>query len=80
MRMRRPAQGSIRRLVTPVFLAVVSLIAAIALWFAVTESDNPTRATVFGAGIEVNAVNVPAGLAVSSIRAPVADSRRIASP
>lgn len=75
MRMRRPAQGTIRRLVTPFFLALVSLITAVALWFAVTESDNPTRATVFGAGIEVRAVNVPAGLAVASIRAPVVSLR-----
>ena len=73
--MRRPAQGTIRRWLTPIFLAIVSLIAAFALWFAVTETDSPTRATVFGAGIEVKALNVPAGLAVSSIRAPVVSLR-----
>jgi YbbR domain-containing protein len=76
---RRPAQGTIRRWITPIFLAIVSLIAAFALWFAVTESDNPTRAAVFGAGIEVRAVNVPAGLAVASIRAPVVSLRVRAS-
>lgn len=75
MSARRPVPGPIRRFVTPIFLAVVSLIAAFALWFAVTESDNPTRAAVFGAGIEVRAVNVPAGLAVASIRAPVVSLR-----
>src|SRR5687767_15812466 len=73
--MRRPTRGSVRRAITPVFLAAVSLVAAFALWFAVTESDNPTRAAVFGAGIEVRAVNVPAGLAVASIRAPVVSLR-----
>ena len=73
--MRRPAQGTIRRWLTPIFLAIVSLIAAFALWFAVTETDSPTRAAVFGAGIEVKALNVPAGLAVSSIRAPVVSLR-----
>ena len=73
--MRRPAQGTIRRWITPIFLALLSLISAFALWLAVTETDNPTRAAVFGAGIEVKAVNVPAGLAVASIRAPVVSLR-----
>ena len=78
--MQRPARaGGSRRLITPVFLGVVSLIAAFALWIAVTETDSPTRAAVFGAGIEVRAVNVPAGLAVSSIRAPVVSLRVRAS-
>jgi YbbR domain-containing protein len=75
---RRP-QSTFRRYATPVFLAIVSLLAAFALWFAVTESDNPSRTAVFGAGIEVKAVNVPAGLAVSSIRAPVVSLRVRAS-
>jgi YbbR domain-containing protein len=77
--MRRPNRGSLRRAITPVFLAIISLVAAFALWIAVTQSDNPSRPAVFGAGIEVRAVNVPAGLAVASIRAPVVSLRVRAS-
>jgi YbbR domain-containing protein len=72
---RRPVQGSIRRWVTPIFLAIVSFVAAFVLWLAVTETDNPTRAALFGAGIEVRAVNVPAGFAVSTIQAQVVSIR-----
>ena len=55
------------RTVTPIALAIVSLLAAVALWVAVTDAENPRESRVFGAAIEVEAVNVPDGLAVASI-------------
>jgi YbbR domain-containing protein len=59
-----------RRVTTPIALAFLSLISAIVLWVAVTDAENPNRVSVFSGGIEVQAVNVGEGLAVSSIRDP----------
>jgi YbbR domain-containing protein len=60
-----------RKLATPLALALVSLFAAVALWVAVTEAENPNEVLVFGGSIEIGAVNVPDGRAVASIRDPV---------
>lgn len=65
--MRQLGPPAWRRIATPVALAFVSLIAAIALWVAVTDAENPGKEDVFPGGIEVKAVNVPDGLAVKSI-------------
>jgi YbbR domain-containing protein len=59
-----------RRRATPVALAFVSLITALALWIAVTDAENPGTVAVFSGGIEVKAVNVPEGFAVASVRQP----------
>jgi YbbR domain-containing protein len=64
-----------RRAATPLALGTVSLIAALALWIAVTGAENPTRVAVFRGAIEVEAVNVPEGLAVFSIENPVVSLR-----
>jgi YbbR domain-containing protein len=64
-----------RRTATPVGLALLSLVAAIALWIAVTDAENPNRIAVFSGGIEVRPVNVPDGLAVASIREPIVSLR-----
>jgi YbbR domain-containing protein len=64
-----------RRVATPLALAVVSLVAAVVLWIAVTEAENPNQVTVFSGSIEVRAVNVPDGLAVASITDPVVNLR-----
>jgi YbbR domain-containing protein len=45
----------------------VSLIAALALWVAVTDAENPRETRDFGAAIPVEAVNVADGLAVRNI-------------
>ncbi len=68
-----------RRIATPIALGMVSLAVALALWIAVTEAENPNTITVFSGSIEVEAVNVPDGLAVASIRDPVV-SVRISAP
>jgi YbbR domain-containing protein len=60
-----------RRIVTPVALALVSLLAAIALWVAVTDAENPEETFDFSGGISVRAVNIPQGLAVGSIQEDV---------
>jgi YbbR domain-containing protein len=57
--------------VTPVALAFLSLISAVALWVAVTDAENPNRTAVFPGGIEITAVNIPDGLAVKSISSNV---------
>jgi YbbR domain-containing protein len=44
------------------------LFAAIVIWIAVTDAENPSRVDVFSGAIEVQAVNVPEGLAVASVR------------
>jgi YbbR domain-containing protein len=67
--------GGWRRIATPIGLALVSLVAAIALWVAVTDAENPNRVAVFSGGIEVQPVNVPDGLAVASIREPIVSVR-----
>jgi YbbR domain-containing protein len=59
-----------RRVATPIALALLSLFAAVTIWIAVTDAENPNRVAVFGGAIEVRAVNVPDGLAVASIREP----------
>ena len=64
-----------RRAATPIALALLSLLAALVLWIAVTGAENPTRVAVFSGAIEVKAVNVPEGLAVASIREPVVSLR-----
>ncbi len=60
-----------RRTVTPIALALVSLFAAIALWVAVTDAENPQETFDFSGGLSVKAVNVPQGLAVGSIKEDV---------
>ena len=66
--MRPPRPPQWRRIATPLALGVVSLLAAVILWVAVTDAENPTQVIVFSGSIEVTAVNVPDGLAVASIR------------
>ncbi len=56
-----------RRTATPIALALVSLLAAIALWVAVTDAENPRNAYEYGGGLIVNAVNVPQGLAIAGL-------------
>ncbi len=68
--MQRPAIPRWRLTVTPVALAIVSLIAALILWIIVTEAETPRRQLEFGASIEVKPVNVPDGLAVARITPP----------
>jgi YbbR domain-containing protein len=68
-----------RRIATPLGLALLSLIAAIVLWVAVTDAENPNKIAVFSGSIEVKAVNVPDGLAVASIKDPVVNLRLSAS-
>src|SRR5690242_21688374 len=63
----RPS-GRWRGFVTPIALALISLLAATALWVAVTQAQNPNREAFFNGAIEIKAVNVPDGLAVASIR------------
>src|SRR5258706_11487978 len=60
--------GRWRLLITPLALGLTSLLAALALWVAVTEAQNPSREGFFNGAIEIKAVNVPDGLAVASIR------------
>ncbi|HEU0074240.1 MAG TPA: CdaR family protein [Dehalococcoidia bacterium] len=56
-----------RRTVTPIALALVSLLAAVALWVAVTDSERPLNSYDFGGGLIVNAINVPQGLAIAGM-------------
>lgn len=56
-----------RRTVTPIALALVSLLAAIALWVAVTDSENPRSIYDYGGGLVVDAINVPQGLAIAGM-------------
>jgi YbbR domain-containing protein len=56
-----------RRTFTTLALAVVSLLAALALWVAVTGAENPQETFEFSGGLTVKAVNVPQGFAVASI-------------
>jgi YbbR domain-containing protein len=56
-----------RRTVTPIALALVSLLAAVALWVAVSNEENPRNAYDFGGGLLVNAINVPQGLAIAGM-------------
>jgi YbbR domain-containing protein len=59
-----------RRTVTPLSLAFVSLLAAVSLWVVVTDAENPTREADFAGAIEIQAVNIPDGLAIKSITPP----------
>ncbi len=52
---------------TPIALAIVSLIAAVALWVAVTETENPTTDQELPFSIPLEPVGVPDGLAVYSM-------------
>jgi YbbR domain-containing protein len=56
-----------RRTVTPIALALLSLLVAVALWVAVTDAENPRNTYDYGGGLIVNAVNVPQGLAVAGM-------------
>jgi YbbR domain-containing protein len=56
-----------RRTATPIALAFVSLLAAIAMWVAVTDAENPRDAYDYGGGLIVNAINVPQGLAIAGM-------------
>ena len=56
-----------RRTVTPIALALVSLLAAVAMWVAVTDAENPRNTYDFGGGLIVNAINVPQSLAVAGM-------------
>jgi YbbR domain-containing protein len=56
-----------RRTFTPIALALISLLAAIALWVAVTDAETPRNAYDFGGGLIVTPVNVPQGLAVAGL-------------
>ena len=66
----RPLYPQWRRVATPIALAALSLLAAIVLWVAVTDAENPNRVDIFSGAVEVRAVNVPEGRAVSSITEP----------
>jgi YbbR domain-containing protein len=59
--------GTWRRTATPVALALISLVGAVALWVAVTDAENPRNAYDYGGGLIVNAINVPPGLAVAGM-------------
>ena len=52
---------------TPIALAIVSLIAAVAIWVAVTENENPTTDQELPFSIPIEPVGVPDGLAVYSM-------------
>jgi YbbR domain-containing protein len=57
----------IRQALTPVALAIVSLIAALALWVAVTDAENPTTVKELPFTIPVVPVGVEDGLAVYTL-------------
>jgi YbbR domain-containing protein len=69
--MQAPQAARWRRITTPVALAFISLLSAVALWVAVTDAENPGTIDVFRGAIEVKAVNVPEGYAVARISEPV---------
>ena len=60
-------QSNWRQYLTPVALAVVSLITALALWVAVTDAENPRETREFRAPLSIEAINVADGLAVADI-------------
>lgn len=57
----------LRQALTPIALAIVSLIGALALWVAVTDAENPTTVKELPFTIPVVPVGVPDGLAVYSM-------------
>jgi len=59
--------GAWRRTFTPIALALVSLLAAIAMWVAVTDAENPRSAYDFGGALIINPVNVAQGLAIAGM-------------
>lgn len=65
--MQRPVIPQWRRIATPFALAFVSLIAAVVLWVAVSDAENPNQVRTISAAIEVRPVNVPDGLAIERI-------------
>lgn len=69
------APHSWRRVTTPLSLAVVALLAAIALWVAVSEAENPSRVDFFSGAVEITPANVPEGLAVASLSSPTVTLR-----
>jgi YbbR domain-containing protein len=66
---RPPQAPQWRRIATPIALAVVSLFAALILWIAVSDAENPQEEVKIP-GNTVIAVNVPEGLAVRNIKEP----------
>lgn len=56
-----------RQAVTPIALALVSLLVALAIWVAVTNEENPQTDREFPVTIPIEAVGVPEGLAVLSM-------------
>jgi YbbR domain-containing protein len=62
----RPQPPQWRRIATPIALAAVSLFAALVLWIAVSDAENP-RTEVRVSGNQVVPINVPEGLAVQNI-------------
>lgn len=64
----RPALKSVR---DNSGLAVLSVVLAFGLWIIVSDAENPTRTRVLPVDIEVQAVNLPAGLALADDLAPV---------
>ncbi|HWO71956.1 MAG TPA: CdaR family protein [Dehalococcoidia bacterium] len=65
--MQRPPTSDWRRVATPLALAAISLLAALALWVAVTDAENPQVTRDFAGVIPVQAINVPQGQAVFRI-------------
>jgi YbbR domain-containing protein len=65
--MQLPVPPPGRRVATPLALAIVSLVAATALWVAVTDAENPAEVRQFNAAIPIEPINVPQGLAVASL-------------
>jgi YbbR domain-containing protein len=60
-------QSNWRQYLTPVALAVVSLLTALTLWVAVTDAENPRETQEFRAALSIEAINVADGLAVGDI-------------
>ena len=56
-----------RRTATPIALALISLLAAVSLWVAVTDAENPRNTYDYGGGLIVNPINVPQGLAIAGM-------------
>jgi YbbR domain-containing protein len=60
-------QSNWRQYGTPVALAIVSLLTALALWVAVTDAENPRETREFRAPLAIEPINVADGLAVGDI-------------
>lgn len=59
--------SSMRQAITPIALAILSLLAAVALWIVVTDSENPTTDRELPFSIPIQPVGVSDGLAVYSM-------------